>query len=340
MFFSQLLTTNMLVWPLASATPLIDRFLRQTSAVLTNHCARTRMPSSASKQSAISTSRWTMTPTATWTLWRQTAWVLAIGVASRGGVWPPTGHTHTHKYLNIYLVLMWLRLEQHHCSRLPFLRHTWRTSSPRLWGKCRLVSIYYICSGFQWMKRKLLTVKETLNSSGSSCYLTEIPLWLAKVCPPGFTHIKQDPLVFQCMCLQENSSPAVHSISLPCSESLPHKSVKKGKSIMTYYCLPPMLHELALVGGENVFFPKPGDWENLHYSGQPTAMRDSIGRQSTSAVEMVLAGFESFSFFPSNKMSCIFSTVDEISGRGTGCLNAILQCLMHLWIFRFEKVKY
>lgn len=104
------------------------------------------------------------------------------------------------------------------------------------------------------MKRKLITVKETLNSSGSSCYLTEIPLWLAKVCPPGFTHIKQDQLVFQCVCLQENSSPAVHSISLPCSESLPHKSVKKGKSIMTYYCLPPMLHELALVGGENVFF--------------------------------------------------------------------------------------
>lgn len=44
-------------------------------------------------------------------------------------------------------------------------------------------------------------------------------------------------------------------------------------------------------GRGKCFFAKPGDWESLHYSGQPTAVCDSIGRQSTNAVQMVLAGF-------------------------------------------------
>lgn len=167
----------------------------------------------------------------------------------------------------------------------------------------RLVSMYYVCGGFQSMDGKLVTVKETLNSSAASCYLTDFFMTRSSLLlAPGFAQILQDPLIFQCICLQEISSPAVHSIALLCSETLPHKSVKKGKSIMTYYCLPPMLHELALVGVE-MFFAKPRDWENPQCSGQPTAMRDSVGRQSTNTVQMELASF--LPLFP-HKMSCIF----------------------------------
>lgn len=125
---------------------------------------------------------------------------------------------------------------------------------------------------------------------------------------------------FQRVCLQEKASPAVHSIALPCSESLPHKSVKKGKSIMTYYCLPPMLRELALVGGENVFLQKPGDWE------KPTLQwaTDCSARFHWAAIDQCRSnGFGRFRvavfFSSSNKMSWIFLTIGGINWSGTGC---------------------
>lgn len=110
------------------------------------------------KRSAISTSRWTMTPMATWMLWRQTAWVLAKSIVRIGGcsvqtaVWPPTR----------------------------------RTRSTKLRGK--LVSIYYICFGFKWMKQKLIRVKDPLNSADTPCYLAEISLWLAKSVIGSWVH--------------------------------------------------------------------------------------------------------------------------------------------------------
>lgn len=83
-----------------------------------------------------------------------------------------------------------------------------------------------------------------------------------------FRQILQVPLIFQWIHFQENSSPAVHTISLPCSEILPHKSVKKEK----HHDLLLSSTHVAWVGscGRGKCFWKPGDWENLHYSGQPT----------------------------------------------------------------------
>lgn len=46
--------------------------------------------------------------------------------------------------------------------------------------------------------------------------------------------------------------PGVQAIALPCSEILPHKSVKKERH-HDFYHLPSMLHELAFCGREIVF---------------------------------------------------------------------------------------
>lgn len=55
---------------------------------------------------------------------------------------------------------------------------------------------------------------------------------------------------------------------------------------MTYYCLPPMLHELALVGGENVFESLATERTYIIVGNQQC---DSIEQQLTNTISTVLA---------------------------------------------------
>lgn len=242
-------------------------------------------------------------------------------------VWPPTGWTHILKCIVSFDVV---RVS----SRLSFQIRTWRTNSPGLRGKCRLVSIYYICGGFQSMKRKLITVKETLNSSVASCYLAENSLWLAKVCYWLLGSLRFNRTrSFSSACASRRILHLQCTASLSPVVKVSHTNLsRKEKASWLITVFHPCCMSWLLWEGK-MFFAKPGDWENLRYSVQPTAMRDSIGRRSTNAVQMVLAGVVSFFFPTSKKMSCLFLTVpvDQINWRGTSSsFNAILVNLKRL----------